>query len=354
MGERTGATLRLAAWSFAVVAAGRLLVATGDGELAVPLTSLAALEAWIDHTPPPEMAIAVLRLVGLGACAYLLAVTALGVVARRLRLRSLAGAVDRVSPRLVRRLVAGGSGAGLVLGTVVAALPMPDLALRPPGATVAAAPGSGARAPARATMTRVGRSHEASATTAPAAGNQIDARRPGAARAAGHPGDPDPARADDTSAPSSDPEAAEATMTRVAQQPRSATMHRLEVPRLDATAGPPPSKPVPGGALAPTGPPPTPSAASAPSPPAPAPPAPTAPAPALPSVDPGVWVVEPGDSLWSIAAEVVHTDGGASGEAAVAAYWRALVAENRARLVDPDNPDLLLPGQRLVVPPATR
>jgi nucleoid-associated protein YgaU len=79
--------------------------------------------------------------------------------------------------------------------------------------------------------------------------------------------------------------------------------------------------------------------------------------PVLPTVDPATWVVEPGDSLWSIAEEVVGAEvvAGAGtavpGERAVARYWRRLVAANRPHLVDPANPDLLVPGQRLVVPP---
>jgi nucleoid-associated protein YgaU len=32
-------------------------------------------------------------------------------------------------------------------------------------------------------------------------------------------------------------------------------------------------------------------------------------------------------------------------------YWAQLVDANRDRLVDPDDPDLLLPGQVLVLPP---
>lgn len=53
-------------------------------------------------------------------------------------------------------------------------------------------------------------------------------------------------------------------------------------------------------------------------------------------------VVRPGDSLWSIAAS--HP----SGEP-VDARWRAIWAANRA--VVGDDPDLILPGQRLDLPP---
>lgn len=53
-------------------------------------------------------------------------------------------------------------------------------------------------------------------------------------------------------------------------------------------------------------------------------------------------VVLPGDSLWSIAASRP------SGEP-VEARWRAIWAANRA--VIGDDPDLILPGQRLLLPP---
>lgn len=69
---------------------------------------------------------------------------------------------------------------------------------------------------------------------------------------------------------------------------------------------------------------------------------------------PDEWRVAPGDSFWSIAEEVVgealRRD---PSEPEVAAYWRTLVEANRSRLVTPD-PDLLLPGQSLLLPtPAT-
>jgi LysM domain len=64
------------------------------------------------------------------------------------------------------------------------------------------------------------------------------------------------------------------------------------------------------------------------------------------------WTVAPGDSFWSIAEELVTPAGGpAPTERQVARYWRRLIDANRGRLADPGNPDLLLPGQRLLLPP---
>jgi hypothetical protein len=72
--------------------------------------------------------------------------------------------------------------------------------------------------------------------------------------------------------------------------------------------------------------------------------------PASPPARPGPTpvVVAPGDSFWSLAEAAVaaHPSSPAVGD-----YWRRFVAANRPRLVDPDNPDLLYPGQTLTLPP---
>jgi nucleoid-associated protein YgaU len=60
---------------------------------------------------------------------------------------------------------------------------------------------------------------------------------------------------------------------------------------------------------------------------------------------PGAVVVAAGDSFWSLAVEAVG-----EGPGCVHDYWRRLIAANRARLVDPANPDLLYPGQVLRLP----
>ena len=106
---------------------------------------------------------------------------------------------------------------------------------------------------------------------------------------------------------------------------------------------------------------------------------PPAPVP-QPSMDPAAatstadsWVVGAGDSFWSIAEAVVaqaHQDqqpaqparaeAGVEAEAEaeeveaereVGRYWSRLVAANRDRLAAPGHPDLLIPGQTLVLPP---
>jgi nucleoid-associated protein YgaU len=71
-----------------------------------------------------------------------------------------------------------------------------------------------------------------------------------------------------------------------------------------------------------------------------APPEPGSPAATTPA--PATWTVQPGDHLWNIAERTAPAD--------VATYWRRLVELNRPRLADPDNPDLLFPGDVVVLP----
>ncbi|MBT8212221.1 MAG: LysM peptidoglycan-binding domain-containing protein, partial [Acidimicrobiia bacterium] len=61
--------------------------------------------------------------------------------------------------------------------------------------------------------------------------------------------------------------------------------------------------------------------------------------------------VEKGDSLWTIAARVVsEATGGTPDDRSIARYWRLLVAENTSALTSGD-PDMIYPGETVVVPP---
>ncbi len=63
------------------------------------------------------------------------------------------------------------------------------------------------------------------------------------------------------------------------------------------------------------------------------------------------WLVEPGDNLWAIAETVVaQRSTQATTRGSVAAYWGALLAANAEHLADPD---LIVPGQILTLPPTT-
>jgi hypothetical protein len=87
---------------------------------------------------------------------------------------------------------------------------------------------------------------------------------------------------------------------------------------------------------------------------APVPPAPvTTMVPPPPAATEGTWVIRRGDHLWSIAAETLEDRlDRPPAPREVARYWRALVAANRDRLVDPANPDLVFAGHEITLPPS--
>lgn len=69
------------------------------------------------------------------------------------------------------------------------------------------------------------------------------------------------------------------------------------------------------------------------------------------ALSPGTWTVTEGDSLWSIAEEVLGSHlGRAATDIEIDPYWRRLVEANRYRLVDPDDADLIVPGQVFELP----
>jgi hypothetical protein len=62
-------------------------------------------------------------------------------------------------------------------------------------------------------------------------------------------------------------------------------------------------------------------------------------------------VVRPGDDLWHLAAvEMSSRLGRDATTAEIGPYWRIVVEVNRSRLVHPDDPDLIFPGQTLLLP----
>ena len=64
--------------------------------------------------------------------------------------------------------------------------------------------------------------------------------------------------------------------------------------------------------------------------------------------------MQPGQSFWTIAAAAVQKSlGHPPTTAQIGHYWAQVVAANASRLVQPGNPNLILPGQTLVLPAAT-
>ena len=63
-------------------------------------------------------------------------------------------------------------------------------------------------------------------------------------------------------------------------------------------------------------------------------------------------VVERGDDLWSISEERLEADlEREAGDPEVAPYWRTVIDANRDRFIQAGDPDLIYPGQALVLPP---
>jgi hypothetical protein len=80
-------------------------------------------------------------------------------------------------------------------------------------------------------------------------------------------------------------------------------------------------------------------------------PAGSAPPASRTAADPAEHVVRAGESFWSISADVVRASlEGPATEAEIAAHWRRFVAMNADRLVRPGDPDLIVPGQHLILP----
>ena len=302
------AVLRLAGWSAFLAGTLRLLHGPTFGVLSLPLTSAAELETWIDRTSPTVMALALVRLGALAATWYLVAATVVLVVADAAGWRRIAAVVAAASPRVVRHVVSRGAGVGLSVGVLVAAAPLPHrLAATPAGADPGPTVGPDARSP---TMHLLPDDDADTAAVRLLPDDEPSTAVP-APTATMH------------RVPDDEPDTA--TMHRVPNdEPDTATMHR--VPDDSTPQAPAPSEP-------PAGP----------------------PGPIADGTDHGpeveTWTVATGDSFWSIAEEALAGPGPAADDRRIAAHWRRLVEANRDRLADPANPDLLLPGQELVIPP---
>ncbi len=80
-------------------------------------------------------------------------------------------------------------------------------------------------------------------------------------------------------------------------------------------------------------------------------PQPPAPAPVEHKVLPATVVVQPGDHLWSIAhGDLANVFDAEPTFEQTKQHWGRLIEINRDRLADPDNPDLIFPGDTLILP----
>ena len=328
----TKPTLRLLAALLAMAAGETALFFMGAGRLAGPdLRDPASWPTWLLTRHPDVAVMALVRVVALATGAYLLVITAAGGLARTTGSPRLVRATDRVTPRSLRLLLDRATGMAAVGAVVVGGLA---------GSSGIAAADPGGGPP----TTR----HGPPITLRGQAGPRPT---------------PLPTTTTTVWLPSPVPIADEpvATPTPGSHVPDAKPSDSGGPPAPYGTPWHPDRRP----SAPPSPPPPAPPTSLA----APAPPERTHPpstAEDEPSPDVGVraeddvrpdgaaetWAVEPGDHFWSIAERVlaerwgrppttVETDG----------YWRALVAANRGRLADRDNPDLLFPGQVVTLPP---
>jgi hypothetical protein len=71
--------------------------------------------------------------------------------------------------------------------------------------------------------------------------------------------------------------------------------------------------------------------------------------PAQPQLQaPTTWIVKPGDCLWNISASLLS--GRSASNAAIAQLTQSIFELNRKSFADPNNPNLILPGQVLNLP----
>lgn len=128
-------TLVVLSWLSGLSAAAAALVAAGRGALAGPdVTHPSSWAAWASGRDPVDAAIALLRTGLLVVTLYLLAVTALGLLARAAALPRLVTGLDIAGGPLVRRVLTGAAGAGLALATLTPGVAAAQAATPPPTA----------------------------------------------------------------------------------------------------------------------------------------------------------------------------------------------------------------------------
>lgn len=311
--------LSIAALWFAGVIAHRALWLSGEHLHRPAGAELGALDAWYRTVDPGEAPVVVAWAAGVVISGWLAAALALQLLSAAPGGACLRPMADLVSPRAMQRL--GHSLVGLSLTAGLAAAPN-AVVLAAPGEQPPIADSSPADhdIPGTATMSRL---------------DPVDAS-------------PVPP----VVAPSTSSVPATPTTLDSATGGQGAADDRRPAGATDAIEA---AEPIPHLTPAPAT---SPSGASGPpdaSPPSPAPPAvPVGGQPSSPSsehVQSETIVVEPGMSFWSIAAEALADAGHPSDDVSVGRYWRLLIDANRSRLIVSDNPDLLLPGQELLLPP---
>lgn len=300
--------LPLVVWMGCLVGALVLLRVLGDGRLAAPsLVDPGAWAAWAAGRDPVEVAMVVLRLLALGLAWYLTGVTSISVVARMLRAARLVRVADALSFGPVKVLVQQALGIGLAAGVLATAVPAPPTASPSPAG--GGAPDVALLAPLApddvpADLPLVQR------TTADA-GPQVALVRDGAETAGSEAIVPVPAPTPADAGTPTSPEGNEP----VGSEPTTPG-EATDSSQLPAEESGAPAMPV--------------------------------------SVTAEREVrIEPGDHFWALAErDLAEALGRPATDREVVPHWQAILEANADRLPVPGNPDLLRPGQLVVLPPA--
>lgn len=314
------------------------LLAAGSA-LTSPPASLTEVTRWHQQHGTLEAAIAVIRAAAILATTWLSLLTALDVVADLLRVRRLRRLAMRLSPALWRNLVLRPLAVTAVaapqilmpvasMSTAVAD-PLPVEAPPPPGSDPEREAAEGRIIVMSKLVDEPDAPLDESTTQEPTAGEvngdelssdgEVPEGEPDAPDASSFPsgptGPPDPADTTHPPPPPPVPDTAEQSTDSTDEDgtdTRVLTMSR--VPVADVPPEPSP-EPLPAHARD------------------------------------GVHLVQPGEHLWSIAANHLGAVRGHTPTAAeIAPYWHRVIEHNRHALPDPANPDLLYPGIELQLP----
>lgn len=126
---------RLLGWAVLLSATLVVLHRLGGRLAPPPLGAPSELSRWLAERAPAEALMALVRLGALAVAWYLLAATALAVVARRSGHRALVSFASAVSVPLVRRMVGGALGLSLAATTLAGAAATGTAGAQPAGAT---------------------------------------------------------------------------------------------------------------------------------------------------------------------------------------------------------------------------
>ena len=325
--------LEFGVWCVALAGGTALVHALGSGALAAPPVDPAAWAPWLDGRDPLVATMALLRLLVLAVCWYLVGVTSVGLVARLLRAGRLLRIADALTLPPVRRLLQQTLGVALATAMVTSVTgPRGGEVLTPSTMRLAVEAAEDDRETLDGTAPdALLRGAEGQVASTGEGAPTVTLRGLPYPPLRGREG-PEAGVADPATHGPAEPDGA------VSPLPGSLPPATVLLPwQVGGQAGGDGDRDVTGHPEVPT----------PPTPPTP----PTSPTDDI-SRDPATHTVLPGESLWRIARDRLAQEHGRSpSDAEVVPYWRELIEHNRDRLPDRDDPDLILPGQELALPP---